>query len=148
MSQAQQKLLETKQKALSRQQPEQLTKLGNDLIASKDSDLNSALNISSEATTSLTHTYFASYYPLTLQYDDYSTEEVLTDLFQSLPYDIPSSFETIGHIAHMNIREEMVDYRYMIGRVILDKNIHIKSVVNKVGMIETQFRTFPLEVSQ
>ena len=31
-------------------------------------------------------------------------------------------------------------------QVIVDKNVRIKTVVNKVGTIEHQFRTFPLEV--
>lgn len=48
--------------------------------------------------------------------------------------------------AHVNLREESLPYRYLVGRVILDKNSHIKTVVNKVGQIETEFRTFPLEV--
>jgi Met-10+ like-protein len=32
------------------------------------------------------------------------------------------------------------------GQVILDKNSNIRTVVNKVGTIETEFRTFPMEV--
>jgi Met-10+ like-protein len=32
------------------------------------------------------------------------------------------------------------------GQVILDKNSNIRTVVNKVGSIETEFRTFPMEV--
>ena len=32
------------------------------------------------------------------------------------------------------------------GRVILDKNSNIRTVVNKMGSIETEFRTFPMEV--
>ena len=37
-------------------------------------------------------------------------------------------------------------HRKRIGQVILDKVSHIKTVVNKVGIIESQFRTLPMEV--
>jgi hypothetical protein len=37
-------------------------------------------------------------------------------------------------------------YKHLIAQVILDKNPTIKTVVNKIGNIETEFRTFPMEV--
>jgi tRNA (guanine37-N1)-methyltransferase len=41
----------------------------------------------------------------------------------------------------------MYEYVYVfLGQVILDKNSNIRTVVNKVGTIETEFRTFPMEV--
>lgn len=46
--------------------------------------------------------------------------------------DVPSSFETVGHIAHLNIRDELIPYKHLIGQVILDKNLNIRTVVNKV----------------
>ena len=50
-------------------------------------------------------------------------------------------------------RQSITDYLHIInifpmllGRVILDKNSNIRTVVNKMGSIETEFRTFPMEV--
>ncbi len=61
--------------------------------------------------------------------------------------EIPSSFETAGHIAHVNLREEALPYKYLIGKAILDKNRpRIQLVVNKIGSIENEFRTFPMEI--
>ena len=61
--------------------------------------------------------------------------------------EIPSSFETAGHIAHVNLREEALPYKYLIGKAILDKNTpRIRLVVNKIGNIENEFRTFPMEI--
>ena len=36
--------------------------------------------------------------------------------------------------------------KHLIAQVLLDKNPSIKTVVNKIGNIETEFRTFPMEV--
>lgn len=46
----------------------------------------------------------------------------------------------------MNLREDVLPYKHIIGQVILDKNPILKTVVNKTGNIETEFRTFPMEV--
>ena len=47
--------------------------------------------------------------------------------------EVPSSFESIGHIAHLNIRDELLPYKHVIGQVIMDKNPNITTVVNKVS---------------
>ena len=61
--------------------------------------------------------------------------------------EIPSSFETAGHIAHVNLREEALPYKYLIGKAILDKNRpRIQLVVNKIGNVGNEFRTFPMEI--
>ena len=47
---------------------------------------------------------------------------------------MPSSFESVGHIAHLNIRDELLPWKRVIGQVIMDKNPHITTVVNKVPL--------------
>lgn len=49
----------------------------------------------------------------------FDSDEVLR---QILPrgIDIPSSFENVGHIAHLNLRDEHLPYKKIIGQVILD----------------------------
>lgn len=60
--------------------------------------------------------------------------------------EVPSSFETIGHIAHLNLRNDLLLYKEVIAEVILDKNPKLKTVVNKVGTITNEFRVPEFEV--
>ncbi|KAI5078795.1 hypothetical protein GOP47_0006466 [Adiantum capillus-veneris] len=61
--------------------------------------------------------------------------------------EIQSAFETIGHIAHLNIRDELAGYKHLIASVILEKNKpKIRTVLNKVGTITNQFRVPTFEV--
>lgn len=46
--------------------------------------------------------------------------------------EVPTSFESVGHIAHLNLRDELLPYKHVIGQVVLDKNSSIRTVVNKV----------------
>ncbi|XP_004146841.1 tRNA (guanine(37)-N1)-methyltransferase 1 isoform X1 [Cucumis sativus] len=83
---------------------------------------------------------------LTLFYDYWQMNEVLQAL---LPKDmiIPSAFETVGHIAHLNLRDEHLSYKKLIAKVILDKNKpKIQTVVNKSDAISNDYRTMQLEV--
>jgi tRNA (guanine37-N1)-methyltransferase len=78
-------------------------------------------------------------------YDQMSTSEVLS---QVIPLDVEKvmAFETAGHIAHMNLRDETEKYKYVIGQVILDKNKNLKTIVNKTSEISTVYRTFNMEL--
>ncbi len=71
-------------------------------------------------------------YKLSLSYPNFSYEEVLQRLLPS-GVEIPSSFETIGHIAHLNLREAHLPYKFLIAQVMLDKFSAIKTVINKIG---------------
>ena len=85
-------------------------------------------------------------YELVLDYSYWNVEEVLDVL---LPEDVsrPTSFEIVGHLIHLNLLPEHEPYKYVIAQVILDKNApQVRTVVNKVGSIETRFRTFEMEV--
>lgn len=79
-------------------------------------------------------------------YADYSVEQVLRML---LPEDVqvPTSFETVGHIAHVNLRDEHMRWKFMIGKVMIDKlGPRIRTVVNKTESTGGPYRTFMMEV--
>ncbi|KAG4968920.1 hypothetical protein AAZX31_12G206300 [Glycine max] len=83
---------------------------------------------------------------LTLFYDYWQMTEVLEALLPEGMI-IPSAFETVGHIAHLNLRDEHLPYKRLIAKVVLDKNKpRIQTVVNKIDSIQNEYRTMQLEV--
>ncbi|GMY35976.1 tRNA (guanine(37)-N1)-methyltransferase 2 [Fagus crenata] len=57
------------------------------------------------------------------------------------------SYWGAGHIAHLNIHEELLPHKDVIAKVIYDKNYpRIKTVVNKVGTITNEFRVPNFEI--
>lgn len=88
-------------------------------------------------------------YKLELGYDYWTYRDVLTSLLPpELHDDIPAGFNTAGHVAHLNLREQHLPYKSLIAEVLIDKNQHIKTVINKTNDVgaEDQFRTFPYEL--
>ncbi|XP_044952356.1 tRNA (guanine(37)-N1)-methyltransferase [Hordeum vulgare subsp. vulgare] len=85
-------------------------------------------------------------YMLTLGYSYWSADQILK---QILPegVEVPSSFETIGHVAHLNIPDDLLAYKDVVAKVIYDKNYpRIQTVVNKVGAISNEFRVPKFEI--
>ncbi|KAL5722639.1 tRNA (guanine(37)-N(1))-methyltransferase [Ranunculus cassubicifolius] len=57
------------------------------------------------------------------------------------------SYWDAGHIAHLNIGEELIPFKNVIAKVIYDKNQpKIKTIVNKVGTISNEYRVPTFEV--
>lgn len=88
------------------------------------------------------------HHTLQLNYDNYNADYIFKHL---LPFDLvkdgtPTGFTQTGHLAHFNLKPEFNNYKHLIGQVILDKNPHIKTVVNKLDTIDNQFRVFPMEL--
>ncbi|KAF8323687.1 hypothetical protein DL93DRAFT_2123496 [Clavulina sp. PMI_390] len=86
-------------------------------------------------------------YPVSLDYSYWTADEILQAVLPpELLDESPTSFTTTGHIAHMNLRDEYLPWRHLIGKVILEKHKNIRTVVNKLDTIDTQFRFFKMEV--
>ena len=84
-----------------------------------------------------------------LGYEHMTADEVLRAVIPpglAGKHDLPASFEVAGTVAHVNLREEYLPWKYVVGQVILDKNPALRSVINKTGAIHETFRTFPMEV--
>ncbi|XP_057420776.1 tRNA (guanine(37)-N1)-methyltransferase 2 isoform X2 [Lotus japonicus] len=85
-------------------------------------------------------------YSLTLGYSYWNADHVLKQILPT-GVEVPSSFETIGQIAHLNLHDELLPYKDVIAKVIYDKNYpRIKTIVNKVGSITNEFRVPEFEI--
>jgi tRNA (guanine37-N1)-methyltransferase len=80
-----------------------------------------------------------------IKYDDLSADDVLRRVLPS-NITVPTSFEQVGHIAHINLLDTQLPYKFLIGQVLLDKTPTLRTVVNKIHSIETKFREFPMEL--
>ncbi|GJN91853.1 hypothetical protein Rhopal_004877-T1 [Rhodotorula paludigena] len=84
---------------------------------------------------------------LEVDYDYWTSDQVLQAI---LPEDLldesPTAFTQVGHIAHMNLRDQYLPHRHLIGQVILDKNRTLRTVVNKLDTIDNVYRNFQMEV--
>lgn len=86
-------------------------------------------------------------HPVVFDWDYWSVDQILRALLPvELEEGAPSAFSMVGHIAHVNLREEYLAYRYLIGQVILEKTPRVETVVNKLDTIETEFRVFAMEL--
>ncbi|GAB2300391.1 hypothetical protein Dimus_034433 [Dionaea muscipula] len=57
------------------------------------------------------------------------------------------SYWGAGHIAHLNISEELLAYKDVIAKVIYDKNYpRLRTIVNKVGSIANEYRVPRFEI--
>ncbi|KAL2178698.1 Met-10+ like-protein-domain-containing protein [Thermothelomyces heterothallicus CBS 202.75] len=88
-------------------------------------------------------------YELQLNYDYWTFRDVMASILpEELHDEIPSGFNIAGHVAHLNLREDYLPYKYLVAEIILDKNPQIKTVINKIDNVgsDSEFRTFQYEV--
>lgn len=85
-------------------------------------------------------------FKIEMNYDNMSIEQVLREIIPPEIDHIPSSFEVVGHLVHLNLKDHFLPYQHQIGQVIVDKLPNIRTVVNKSSNIETKFRTFPMDL--
>ncbi|KAK4536353.1 hypothetical protein CDCA_CDCA08G2378 [Cyanidium caldarium] len=79
-----------------------------------------------------------------LDYSYFSAEYVLRRLLPE-SVTVPSSFEVVGSVLHLNLRAPQLPHARLIGQVLLDKHRHVQIVVNKAEMVGGAFRTFGMQ---
>ncbi|KAK5977937.1 tRNA (guanine(37)-N1)-methyltransferase [Trichostrongylus colubriformis] len=64
-----------------------------------------------------------------------------------LPEDLEfSSYSQAGHIVHVNLRENLLPYKKIIGQILLEKVSKCRTVVNKIDSIKSEYRNFELDL--
>ncbi|XP_075225165.1 tRNA (guanine(37)-N(1))-methyltransferase-like [Lycorma delicatula] len=115
--------------------------LSPDLVSSFNSLDESVINsLKSKGITEKNFTFISK----EVTFDNWKTEDMLEAV---LPENLSfSGYSIIGHIAHFNLRTELLDYKYVIGEIILNKVKGIRTVVNKINVIESTYRNFQMEL--
>ena len=88
-------------------------------------------------------------YNLHLDYSYWTYHDVISSILPLEAHaEIPSGFSQVGHVAHLNLRENYLPYKHLIAEVLLDKNPSVRTVINKIDDVgeENEFRTFKYEV--
>ncbi|CAH2107659.1 unnamed protein product [Euphydryas editha] len=84
-------------------------------------------------------------FDLTLTYNNFKFDTIFKAVLPENE-EIVSSFSHIGHIIHLNLRDHLLEYRWLIGQVLLDKIKNCRTVVNKTYVIDNTYRNFNMEV--
>lgn len=86
---------------------------------------------------------------LTLSYENWDSAACLRAILP-LDTDGVSGFSTIGHIIHLNLKEQLEPFKKVIGQILLDKSAaEVTMVVNKLDTIDKSdntFRSFSMEI--
>lgn len=82
---------------------------------------------------------------LIIKFENYSADTILKAILPS-DQEGMSSYTKIGHIVHINLREHLDMYKQVIGKVLLEKVVNCRTVVNKIDMIDNTYRNFQMEV--
>lgn len=53
---------------------------------------------------------------VTLQYQNYTKHAILRAVLPLEIKEVPSAFEVVGHIAHVNLRKDQLPYKEIIGK--------------------------------
>ncbi|MCJ1434717.1 tRNA(m(1)G37)methyltransferase [Xylographa pallens] len=88
-------------------------------------------------------------YELNLSYDTWTYHDILSAIIpEDDQNELPTGFSIVGHVAHLNLREQYLPYKNLIAAVLLDKNPVIRTVINKIDDVgtENEYRTFKYEL--
>jgi len=70
---------------------------------------------------------------------------IILKLFSPQIFKGLSSFSHIGHIIHVNLKEELFPFKSVIGQILL-RLPAVRMVVNKSSNIDNTFRNFEMEI--
>ncbi|KAG5296632.1 tRNA methyltransferase Trm5 [Histoplasma ohiense] len=86
---------------------------------------------------------------LLLDYDYFTYKDIIDSILPDEKLDeLPVGFTQVGHVAHFNLREQYLPYKYLLGEILRDKHPQARTVINKTDDVgsHSEFRTFSYEV--
>lgn len=81
-----------------------------------------------------------------IQYHQFPVNYILGKLLPESVHPPPTAFEMVGHVAHLNLRENHLPYANLIGQVLLECLPTIETVISKVGQVSGPYRTYDYQV--
>ncbi|KAB8206101.1 hypothetical protein BDV34DRAFT_212541 [Aspergillus parasiticus] len=87
-------------------------------------------------------------YDLELDYDYWTYADIMNAILpEDMLEELPQGFTQVGHVSHLNLREQYTPYKYLIAQVLKDKNPTVRTVIRKTEDVgaQSEFRTFPFE---
>jgi tRNA (guanine37-N1)-methyltransferase len=85
-------------------------------------------------------------FPVSFQYHQFTASFLLNQLLPVEVHPVPTAFEMVGHVAHLNLRAPHLPYRFLIGEVLLETLPIVETVIQKVGEVTGPYRTFDYEL--
>lgn len=82
---------------------------------------------------------------LIIAFENYSADAILKAVLPANQEGM-SSYTKVGHIVHINLREHLHLYKHVIGKVLHEKVVNCRTVVNKIDMIDNTYRNFQMEI--
>lgn len=83
---------------------------------------------------------------IAFSYKDFTTSYILDTVLPATVQPPPTSFETIGHVAHLNLKPHHIPYQHIIGEVLLETLPHLETVITKLGDVSGPFRVYDFDV--
>ena len=80
---------------------------------------------------------------ITLDHTNFQPRVMLKKVLSQTGHDV-ASYSRIGHICHLNLRQELIPFKAVIGQILL-LIPNVKTVVNKTNVINNTYRNFEME---
>ncbi|KLJ05908.1 tRNA wybutosine-synthesizing protein 2 [Blastomyces silverae] len=88
-------------------------------------------------------------FTLLLDYDYFTYKDIVDSILPNTELEeMPVGFTQVGHVAHFNLREQYLPYRFLLGEILIDKHPQARTVINKTDDVgsHSEFRTFSYEI--
>lgn len=84
--------------------------------------------------------------PVQFHYHQFTASFLLEQLLPPSVHPVPTAFETVGHVAHLNLKSHHMPYSALIGQVLVETLPAIETVLCKVGEVSGPYRTYQIRV--